>query len=402
MAQSAPGSNWRPALPEFSLVAGGPLFQFLCRAGLCHDNLMTVGRGIVIVPLLAWLPLLALSAAGGRAFGGSVAVPFLFDAEVHIRFLAALPLLMIAETVAQRRLRALPEEFLERNLIPQEAMKRFEAACFSMIWLRNSPLPEILLIVLVYGVGILVVWPTYVALDSASWYAQPSGEGWKLSLAGIWYRYVSLPIFQFLLCRWYFRLFVWAYFLWRLSRINFCLISTHPDRSAGLGFLSHKVDAFVLLALAHGVLLMGHLATRVVVLKTPLTDFKTEIGLMVVFVLCMILGPMLIFSPQLLRARREGVRTYGALAERYVREFDLKWLRGGGPADERLLGSADIQSLADMGNSYKLVQGMRTMLITRETVLRLAVVTLIPIAPLLLTIIPVEELARKFIAILLK
>ena len=47
------------------------------------------------------------------------------------------------------------------------------------------------------------------------------------------------------------------------------------------------------------------------------------------------------------------------LAARYAREFDRKWLRGGAPADEPLLGSGDIQSLADLGNSYEVVKEMQ-------------------------------------------
>jgi hypothetical protein len=40
------------------------------------------------------------------------------------------------------------------------------------------------------------------------------------------------------------------------------------------------------------------------------------------------------------------------LAQRYVREFDHKWLRGGASADGPLVGSGDIQSLAVLANSF--------------------------------------------------
>ena len=72
--------------------------------------------------------------------------------------------------------------------------------------------------------------------------------------------------------------------------------------------------------------------------------------------LCLVFGPLLVFAPQLAQAKRTGLREYGTLAERYVREFDAKWLRGGAPAGEPLVGSADIQSLADLGNSFEVVR----------------------------------------------
>ena len=82
---------------DFSLVLGGPLFQLLRRAHLTGDALELVRQRILVISLLAWLPLLVLSALEGQALGGSAAVPFLLDVEVHVKFLGVLPLLIIAE-----------------------------------------------------------------------------------------------------------------------------------------------------------------------------------------------------------------------------------------------------------------------------------------------------------------
>jgi hypothetical protein len=385
--------------PEFSLVLGGPLFQLLRRAHLADDALMMVRQRVVVIALLAWLPLLVLSAMKGRLLGGGVSVPFLLDAEVHVRFLVAMPLLIVAELVVHRRMRPLVQQFLERGLIPESAMTRFEAAIASAFRLRNSVLAEVLLIAFVYGVGILIVWRQYLALDTATWYATPAVEGSRASLAGIWYGYVSLPIFQFLLVRWYFRLFVWTRFLWQVSRIELSLVPTHPDRVGGLGFLSNTVYAFATLAVAHGALLAGTLANRIFFAGAALTEFKAEIAVVVAFLLCAILGPLLVFTPQLAQAKRKGLREYGALAERYVRAFDAKWLRGGAPANEALVGSADIQSLADLGNSYELVRTMRLAPITKEAILRVAAAALIPMVPLLLTMMPLEALLKVLLGV---
>jgi hypothetical protein len=399
-SKPADGLNPLRNPPDFSLVLGGPLFQLLRRAHLSDDALLLVRQRIIIIALLAWLPLLLLSALQGQMLGGGAVVPFLLDVEVHVRFLVALPLLIVAELVVHRRMRPLLQQFLERRLIPEDAMTRFEAAVASAFRLRNSVLAEVLLIAFVYGVGVLIVWRHYVALDAATWYATPSAEGSKLSLAGMWYGYVSVPIFQFLLVRWYFRLFIWTRFLWQVSRIELSLVPTHPDRVGGLSFLSNAVYAFAVLAVAHGALLAGHLANRIFFLGTELTQFKAEIALVVVFMLCAALGPLLVFAPQLAQAKRKGLREYGTLAERYVRDFDAKWLRGGAPAAEPLVGSADIQSLADLGNSYEVVRTMNIAPITRDAVLRLAAATLVPIVPLLLTMMSLEELLKRLIGIL--
>ena len=378
----------RAALP--ASASGAPVRR--C-AGLVRQR-------IIVISLFAWLPLLALSALEGQLLGGRVAVPFLLDVEVHVKFLLAMPLLIAAELVVHQRMRLVVRQFLERNLIPESAMTRFDAAIASAFRLRNSVLAEVLLIAFVYGVGILIVWRHYTALDTATWYATPSAEGSKLSLAGMWYGYVSLPVFQFLLLRWYFRLFIWMRFLWQVSRIELSLVPTHPDRVGGLGFLSNTVYAFALLAVAHGALLAGPIANRIFYLGAALPEFKLEIAVMVIFLLCVVLGPLLVFAPQLAQAKRTGLREYGTLAERYVREFDAKWLRGGAPADEPLVGSADIQSLADLGNSFEVVRTMQIAPITKDAVLRLVAATLAPVVPLVLTMMPLEELLKKLFGIL--
>jgi len=384
---------------DFSLVLGGPIFQLLRRSHLTNDALELAHHRIIVISLFSWLPLVVLSALEGKMLGG-IAVPFLLDAEVHVRFLVVIPLLISAELVVHRRMRFVVKQFLERHLIPESAMARFNAAIASVFRLRNSVLAEVLLFTFVYVFGILIVWRHYIALDTTTWYATLSSEGSKLSLAGMWFGYVSLPIFQFLLCRWYFRLFIWTRFLWQVSRIDLGLVPTHPDRVGGLGFLSDAVYAFIPLLIAHGALLAGLIFDRIYHLGAKLPDFMLEILVLVIFLMCVVLGPLLVFAPQLAQAKRIGFREYGALAERYVREFDGKWLRGGASADESLLGSGDIQSLADLGNSFEIVRTMHIAPFTKETILQLAAATVAPVVPLLLTMMPLEELLKKLLGIL--
>ncbi len=116
--------------------------------------------------------------------------------------------------------------------------------------------------------------------------------------------------------------------------------------------------------------------------------------------LCVIVGPLLVFVPQLAQAKRTGLREYGTLAERYVREFDAKWLRGGAPADEPFVGSADIQSLADLSNSFEVVRSMRVAPVTREMILQIGVATLAPIVPVALTMMPLEALVKTLLGVL--
>ena len=394
-----PPENLTTEQTDFSLVLGGPLYQLFRRVHLSGNTLELVRRRVIAGVLLAWVPLLVLSALEGKLLGVTAAVPFLLDMEVHVRFLVALPLLISAELVVHQRMRLVAKQFLERKVIPEGDRTRFDAAIAAAFRLRNSLLAEVLLIAFVYGLGVLVFWRLYTALNTTSWYMVPTDTGSSLSLAGIWYGYVSLPIFQFLMLRWYFRLFIWARFLWQVSRIDLSLAPLHPDRVGGLGFLSQTAYAFMPLAVAHGALLSAMIANRVLHLGAALTEFKVEIALVVIFMQCLVFAPLFLFAAQLAEAKRTGLREYGTLAERYVREFDAKWLRSGAPPDEPLVGSADIQSLADLGNSFEVVRGMRLALFTKDAVLQLAAATLVPMVPLLLTMMSLEELLRKLFGI---
>jgi hypothetical protein len=387
--------------PDFSLVLGGPLYQLLRRAHLSGDALELMTRRLIAAVLLTWVPLLLLSLAEGHAWGDSVKVPFLFDIDVHARLLLALPLFIVAELVVHQRMRPVVAAFEKRGLIPDAGRAQFDAAISSALRLRNSIPAELLLIAFVYGVGVLVIWRSHSAIDVATWYAESGGGKLQPTWAGWWFGCVSLPIFQFILLRWYFRMVIWARFLWQVSRIDLQLMPTHPDRAGSLGFLAIITQAFAPLLAGQGVMLAGVMANKIFYAGARLVDFKMEIVALVTVMLFFVVAPLLVFVPVLARTKRAGLSEYGGLAQRYVREFDRKWLRGGAPPEEPLVGSADIQSLADMGNSFEVVKGMRLVPFGKEMVVQLAMISLLPVAPLVLTMIPLGELLDRFLQVVI-
>ena len=383
---------------DFSLVLGGPLFQLFRRAHLSGDALQLLRRRILVIACVAWLPLLVLSAFAGNVEGG-VKVPFLYDIEAHVRFLVALPILVAAELVVHLRLRPVVEQFVERGIVVAADLPRFRGIVESILRLRNSAVAELVLAVVVFTLGFWV-WRSQVALETATWYAAPDGAGMRFTPAGYWYVFVALPIFQFLLLRWYLRFFLWFWFLWRVSRLDLRLVPTHPDRSAGLGFLGRSTQAFVPILIAQGAVLAALIANQIFYAGQTLMAFKFEGLGLVAFFLIAILSPLIVFTPALARAKRQGLTEYGALASRYVGEFETKWLRGGAPVDEGLLGSADIQSLADLGNSYTVVQEMRVVPFTFKDAIGLAIATAVPLLPLVLTMFSLEEVLARLAKVL--
>jgi hypothetical protein len=381
---------------DFSLVLGGPLFRLWRGARLTGSHLELMRRRIIVMVTLTWVPLLLFSFAEGHAWRGSVTLPFLLDVEQHLRFLLALPLLIFAERVADRRIRPAVSQFVDLGLIPDKARAQFNSAAGSAIRLRNSVVAELILLAFVCGVGVPYFWRNYVALDVVSWYGVMVAGRLNPSWAGWWLGCVSLPVLQFLLLRWYFRLFVWARFLCQVSNIELQLLPTHPDRCGGLGFLRFVRLAFAPIVLAQGILLAGLIANRIVFVGGRLPDFLPDIMMVVVLIIFVVLGPLLVFTRRLEAVARTGAREYGALAQKYARLFDQKWLRGASH-DDSLLGSADIQSLADMTNNFQVVHDMRWVPFTVRDVLQVAMISLLPVLPLTLTVFSVKEVLQRLL-----
>jgi hypothetical protein len=386
--------------PDFSLVLGGPLYQLFRRTRLAGDALEMLRRRIVVIAGVAWVPLLLLSALAGPAQGGTIAIPFLLDIEAHARFLVALPILVAAELVVHLRIRPVVAQFVGRGIVSAEELPGFREAMARVLRVRNSVVGEVSLVMLVYTAG-LWVWSQEIALGAASWYARPDAAGLHLTPAGYWLAFVSVPLFQFILLRWYMRFGLWFWFLWQVTRLNLRLVPFHPDRAAGLSFLGRSSYAFAPVLFAQGALLAGVIASQIFHAGHDLMSFKVMVVAFVAFFVAAVLSPLSVFTPTLSRVKRKGLAEFGTLASRYVNSFEDKWIRGAAPPEEPLLGSADIQSLADLGNSFTAVQEMRLVPFGWKDVTRLAAATALPLVPLTLTIFSLEELVTRLLKVLL-
>ena len=203
------------------------------------------------------------------------------------------------------------------------------------------------------ALDVLHVWPQYFALNVATWYSVSTASGRQLSPAGWWFAHVPLPLFQFFLARWYVRLFICIRFLWQVARCELRLVPTHPDRVGGLGFLSNTVIAFAPLLAAHGALLAGTIANRIFFQGATLT-------------------PSRVSSPS-------------------------SWAFSCSSCWDR----SRCTRLTYRPQQPRDRQGIRVLPITTDAVIQLAVITLLPVAPLLLTMVSLEELLERLLQVLL-
>jgi hypothetical protein len=383
--------------PDFSVVLGGPLYRWLRRSHLAGSRPQLLRRLAAISILVCWVPLALLSQAQGHFLGG-VKLFFLHDIETHVRFLVSLPVLILTEVIVRERILPVLRNFVERQVVTPEELPKFYAAINFATRVHNSGIADIALLVLVFTAGTWI-WRFQIVPDVASWYAYSQGGQVHLTMAGYWLAFVSVPLFQFILLRWYMRYVIWFWFVLRVSHLKLHLPALHPDGAGGLGFLGETSLAFAPLLFAHSALLAGQIASHILYTGGTLRASERTIVGYAVFSIVAAVAPLLSFTTKLVRAKLRGLEKYGAFASSYVMDFDQKWLRGK-VNDEPALGTGDIQSLADLGNSFSAARAMRPLPIATDEIVLLVLVTIVPFLPLLLTIMPLDELltqAFKFV-----
>ena len=388
------GADRGPA--GFSLIAGGPLYRLYIRSHLCLPEIEKVHRLIAIVVLFCWFPLLLISLAEGR-FYDTVRIPFVSDIEVHTRLLVAIPLLLAGEYIVHRLLRPLVLQFVDRGIVPPADRARFEDLIESAIRLRNSKTIEALLFFAAVCFGVWL-WDRNPVPGQPTWYSDSAGH---LTIAGYWYGFVSLNVLRFLMLRWYFRLSVWYGFLSGVRALPLHLNLFHPDRAGGLGFLASTVPAFAPVLVAQSVLAAGMFGNRILHGGSSLQAFKMEILGIAIFLMLTVLAPLFPFAIPLAVARQRAIQELGTLASRYVEEFRSKWIRRTDPPPEPLLGTPDVQSLADISGAYETVSGMASLPFTTRMLAQLAILVLLPFAPLTLTLIPLDKMIDGMIKLIL-
>jgi hypothetical protein len=85
------------------------------------------------------------------------------------------------------------------------------------------------------------------------------------------------------------------------------------------------------------------------------------------------------------------------LAARYTADFHRKWIDGEARPGEPLLGSADIQSLADLSSAVAVVRNMRLIPVGPRMFWALVASTLVPMLPLLALEYPVATMIDQLV-----
>lgn len=382
---------------NFSLTRGGLLHWLMVRLGRAGDERQRVIRRALLVAIITWLPLLLLSVLHGDAYGSKVSVPFLRDIAVNVRFLIAVPILILAESGIDARWHILVLQFLRSGLVPGKELPSFDAAIEKTTRLRDSVLPE-LLILLAAFLPVFFVRTEPLLTGISNWHATVGSN--QITLAGWWFNLVSTPIFRFLMLRWLWRMILWTSFLWRVSKLNLGYVATHTDMAAGLGFLSEGQKAFSPIVFAGGTVIAAQVGNSITYLGASLSSQKLPMIAYGVLAIMFLLAPLLVVAPALLKVKRKALREYGVLVTKHNQLFDQKWIQRGQLQGEVILGNPDASSLVDLGGSFTVIRQMGIVPIDKPTLVTLALAAALPMIAVALYATPTDELIRVVLKML--
>jgi len=370
----------------FSLVDGGPLCALMRHFGWTRpDGRIDYLRASIVAVAVSWGPLL-LATLASRVMTGHI---FRIDWGVHARLLVAIPLLLRADASLHARTRFVVDQFVTDRWVVANQTERFDGIVARAIRHRDAVLPEVLLLGVALVASQAVVWHLGGMPIAGRLFAMDP----HMVVARWWYALVALPMFQFLVYRALWRWAIWVQMLWRLSRLDLQPMATHPDLAGGLGFLSWPSLGFAHVISALSATQAGVWADQVLYAGLEVTRLKSQAAVFTAATVALALGPLLVVSGRLWRSKMEGQHEYDSLALDYTRLFHQRWIARRERDD--VLGSADIQSLADLANAYEVVAKTRVVPFGPREVLTIAAAALVPMLPVALLGIPLTELLKK-------
>lgn len=388
LSERGNGISQGEAIPELTML-GGPLQRLGSRLGLVRGGTNTVRLGLLL-GLFAWSVLITLALLQGFS-------PRILDLTAigaHVRFLVAVPLFFVCEAWVTPHMAEFARDIVRSGVAPQASMPTLASAIRRVNRLSDSRLAEALFLVAALALPVAESFST-VPGTTGSWVAVIHSAGSNLTWMHAWYLGFCLPLFRFLAFRWLWRLGLWWYFLWRVGKLPLRLIPTHSDRVAGLGYLEIVHEQFAPLAFAISALFSALCAE---VISPGIITFETLysiIPLFALFTAAVFIGPLFVFYRKLWICRANGLSEYMIMASRYVTAFDSKWIRDPNSSGEVQLGTADLQSLADLTQSIDIVRDMRWVPVGNRLIMELACCVAAPLLPLLFLKYPVDEIASR-------
>lgn len=390
-------ANARKELPP-SIVRGGPLHQLLDWCGLTAADGLPTRTFIISLAVFAWLAPIVLALLQTWVDPVYNGVEILSDWTVHTRFLIAIAIMLLTERYADNRFNLLLAQFRQTQLIPESGEKKFATIIADSDRWSEAKLPEYLLLLVAFILP--GVTASYVVnLTGSSWEGHMAGTEVVFSWAGLAARYFSTPLFQFLMLRWIWRFLVWTIMLYRISNMRLKLSPLHPDRCAGLGFLSIYPTVFSGFIFALSSVVAASIAKEITLMDINKHLAWILMGCWVVLILIIFIGPMLVFVRKLAMEREQAMLDYGRLCSQHHQAFQRKWVDAKADGAE-LYKAGDSAVIADLNDSVAILGCMKAFPVDKATVIQILLASGLPLLAAATKLMPLMDIVKKLLSAL--
>lgn len=387
-----------PDREDRDLFDGGPPIGLQMRLGLLAPGRPNRRRRAIIALVLGWVAPFLISLIQAAILHDTSFTSFVSDYGMYARSALAAPLLVLAEGACFPRLSDIVLHFRDGDLVRSADDPRYRAALRSTRALRDSMRLEIALLAIGIALVAALNW-TIPETAYQAWHRWPGTTSY--SPAGWWNALVSVPILIMLLLGWLWRVVLWTRFLWLMSRLDLKIVPAHPDGAGGMAFIGLSVQIYSTLAFCCGIVVAGSLVNRIAHDGSSILSYQMVILGFVVTMLVVFAAPVLVFSPRLLEARRQGIFEYGALARRVGVLMERKWTQRGSVVDGEALSAPDFSATTDL---YSVAANAYAMNIVPVALVSLALLiggSLAPFVPAVLMSMSPEAILDKLTSLFL-
>lgn len=341
-------------------------------------------RSLILVGL-TWVPL-ALLALTGDASKGPGGQNFFKDVAAYLQLILGLPLFVVAERIVSAHTRDAAFQFVSTGAIRDRDAGRLDEIYGKIERWRSAPVADILCVAIAYFLSFMTILPM---LDDGkpTWhaYAPAGGVHEALSAAGWWELMVALPLLNYWWLRWIWKIALWCWYLFRVSRFRLRLVASHPDRTGGIGFLSDVQTRFGIVILAYGITNVASTVAYKIAFEGATLELHSVWGPLVGFVVgapLLFTLPLFMFTRQLYRVKRRALERFHEKAVEHALAFEQRWLRSRATDKSVRSGETDLLALNNLNAVYEHIHKIRVVPFDMRSFLELMMQTLGSLLPL--------------------
>lgn len=389
-------------MSEFSLFRNDPLNRLFAKIGIGAEHPISLVARFSLLLIVTALPTAMFCWYDGYTFGRPRAMNLFGDIAAWGQAFLGYPLFIISEVVIGNKTEETARHFLRGGIIANKHRSKFLKIDAHISALARRRLPEIVCFLM--GFIFALLWlKEEMGNGYETWHAiGPAGAQWPTK-AGWWAALVGIPIFNFWWLRSIWKIVLWCFYLFKVSRFKLQLIASHPDMTGGLAFLSQTQASFAIVIFAFGFGIIAPLigykleiegaAFESFAVAAPLFSFI--IGAPIFFSV-----PLLFFTKQLAQVKKIAVFAYHDRARDAAMHFEERWLTACKGRDCDVLLSSYLSGMNNLHTAYNQIKRMRVVPFDIKSFTQLLASTagsLLPIIPKLMTVSPAAIKVIEFL-----